>query len=202
MSRIRLSLALALLALAGCRSAPTRFYTLMPQSPPTAAAQAAPFRIEVMPVGVPAQVDQPQLVVRQGDGRVDLLETEQWIAPLGDEIRGAFAGALAADLGTRDVYGVPHGDAPVYRVKLDVRRFDSAPGRYALIDADWSVRKTGAGDAQPLLECSTRVREDVGAGYADLVRGHQRALAELARRIAGALRAAADGATAACPTGA
>jgi uncharacterized lipoprotein YmbA len=198
MSRIRVLAAFALPALlGGCRSAPTRFYTLVPEAPPRPAA-ASPFLIEVLSVGIPAQVDLPQLVVRQDDDRVALLETEQWIAPLGDEIRAAFAEALAADLGTRDVFGLAHAsDRPVYRVRLDVRRFDSAPGRYAAIDAAWSLRRAGGGSSA--LSCFSREREEVGAGYADLVRGHQRALAALARQVAVTLRQLATDGRATCP---
>ena len=52
---------------------------------------------ELLPVSVPAQDDQPQLVIRQGGQGVALLQSERWIAPLGDEIRGA----LSADLTPR-----------------------------------------------------------------------------------------------------
>lgn len=188
----------ALFALAACSSAPTHFYTLVPPAAATpGAAASAPFLLDVMPVGVPAQVDQPQMVVRQGDGGVALLEGEQWIAPLGDEIRSAVSGELSRVLGAQDVHGLPHsGDKPVYHVKLDVRRFDSVPGQYALVEAAWSVRKDDGG---PVLGCTGSVREPVGAGYDELVRGHQRALGALADRIAGAMRGMAASGAANCP---
>jgi uncharacterized lipoprotein YmbA len=187
-----------LLALAACSSAPTHFYTLVPPAAGTAdVAASAPFLLDVMPVGVPAQVDQPQMVVRQGDGGVALLEGRQWIAPLGDEIRSAVAGELSRVLAAQDVHGLPHaGSKPVYRVKLDVRRFDSVPGQYALVEAAWSVRKDDGG---PVLGCTGSVREPVGAGYDELVRGHQQALVALADRIAGMVRRMHDSGTASCP---
>ena len=190
-----------LFALAACSSAPTHFYTLVPPAATTPASpSAAPFLLDVMPVGVPAQVDQPQMVVRQGDGSVALLEGEQWIAPLGDEIRSAVAGELSRVLAAQDVHGLPHaGGKPVYRIKLDVRRFDSVPGRYALVEAAWSVRKDDGG---PVLACTGSVREPVGAGYDELVRGHQRALAALADRMAGAVRRLHDTGSASCPSSA
>lgn len=60
--------------LAGCgASPPARYYTLQPPGA-TQAVQAgvaaAPFMIEILPVNVPAQADQPQLMVRTGDGTV------------------------------------------------------------------------------------------------------------------------------------
>ena len=92
MSRLRPCLfagALAL-ALAGCASAPLHYYTLV--APPGAAgatAAPAPYPFELLPVSVPAQVDVPQLVVREGGQGMLPLQDQRWIAPLGDEIRGA-----------------------------------------------------------------------------------------------------------------
>jgi uncharacterized lipoprotein YmbA len=188
------------LALAACGSAPVHFYTLVPSASGAVSAPAtrAPFLIDVLPVGVPAQVDQPQLVVRQGDGSVALLEGEQWIAPLADEIRSAVAGELVRRLGVQDVHGLPQATTgtPLYRIKLDVRRFDSVPAQYALVQAAWSVRATG--DARG-LECTADVRESVGPGYEALVRGHQRALTALADQMALAVRQLAGAGVARCP---
>jgi uncharacterized lipoprotein YmbA len=192
-------LALAALAasLAACASAPLRYYTLI--APAGAAAPAAaptPFRFALLPVGIPAQVDQPQLVVRQGGQGVAMLDGQRWIAPLGDEVRGALSADLARDLGTQDVSGLPAGTAPVLRIKVDLRRFDSVPGQYALIDAAWSVHAL-KGDA--ILACTSRIRENVGDGFDALVAGHQQALAALATRIAAVAPAVADGQSPACP---
>src|SRR5512146_2577533 len=130
-------------ALAGCASAPTQFYTLRQSTSASADAAAAPstFLIEVMRVAVTAQVDQAEMLVRQSEQRVVILDNERWAAPLAAELRGAFAADLAAALGTRDVYGLPRPPAAaVYRIQIDIRMFDSWPGRHALIDADWSIR--------------------------------------------------------------
>lgn len=194
-SRIAVAAALAL-ALAGCSSAPTHFYTLVPPPSPSPSAVRASYLLEVLPVTIPAQVDQPQMVVRQGDDQVQLLESQQWIAPLGDEVRSAFAGRLGRDLGTHDVYGMPHPKhARIYRLRLQLQRFDSVPGRYALIEAGWSVRD-GHG---AVINCSSRVRETVGAGYAALVHGHQRAIARVADQAAAVVRAMAAGREGTCP---
>lgn len=186
----------AVSALAACSSAPTHFHTLVPGAT-VAPAVTAPFAIDVLPVGVPAQVDQPQLVVRQGDGSVALLEGEQWIAPLADEVRAAVAAELTRRLGAQDVHGLPQAAGrPLYRIKLDVRRFDSVPAQYALVEAAWSVRATGS---ERSLECTASVREAVGPGYDALVRGHQQALMALADQIAVAVRGLAGGAAGHCP---
>lgn len=191
-------------ALGACASAPLHYYTLVPPAggyAPTAtqaaiAPQQAAFRFELLPVGVPAQVDQPQLVVRSGDQSMQVLEGERWIAPLADEVRGALSADLARTLHTQDVTGLPAGDSPVLRIKVDVRRFDSAPGNYALIDAAWSLRSLNGGQS---LSCTTQVTTQVGAGYEALVQGHQQLLAQLADRIALAAGPFAAGQASTCP---
>ena len=191
-------LALGLL-LVGCASAPLHYYTLMaPTGGSDPVAAASPLSFELMPVNVPAQVDQPQLVVREGGQGVALLGSERWIAPLADEVRSALSADLVRQLHGADLSGMAAGEKPRLRIKLDVRRFDSAPGAYALIDAAWSVRPA-AGNSPATVACTTRVREAVGPGYPALVQGHQRAIAQIAGQIAIVARALADGQKAACP---
>lgn len=187
------------LLLAGCASAPVHYYTLLPPaatSLPAVPAAALPF--ELLTVGVPAQADQPQLVVRQGDQGVAILDGERWAAPLADEVHGALASDLARALPARDVTGVAAPGQPVLRVKVDLRRFDAAPGDYASIDAAWSLRVAKA-NRDDELACTSRVREPVGAGYPALVDGYQQALDTLAQRIAQAARSFEVGQGAVCP---
>lgn len=183
----------------GCASTPeTRFYTLLAPAPATSEpVPAAAFAIEVLPVSVPEQVDVPQLVLRRSDGELSLVESRQWVAPLGRELRAALADRLTRGLGARDVYrlAVVPG-VQVWRVKVDVARFDSELGRYVLLDAGWSIGGNGTGAR---LTCATQVREAVGNDYEALVAGHQRALARIADRIAIVIRQLAAGGSAACP---
>ncbi|WP_458069389.1 PqiC family protein [Rhodanobacter sp. BL-MT-08] len=194
------------LTLAGCASAPLHYYTLVPPAtdPTSDTASSSPamasLPFELLPVTVPAQVDQPQLVVRDGSQGVALLNGERWIAPLGDELRSALSTDLARQLHSEDVSALPGNDKPLLRIKLDVRRFDSLPGSYALIDGSWSVRLMHGGNGQGgALSCNSRVSETVGAGYDALVQGHQRAIARLAAQIAAAAQSLGNGQTPACP---
>ena len=202
-------IAAAGLLLAACASAPLHYYTLVAPADesagglvaPAAEASVAPSpSFELLPVGVPAQVDQPQLVVREGGQGVALLGSERWIAPLGDEVRSALSADLARELHSADVSGLPGNGKPLLRIKLDVRRFDSAPGSYALIESAWSVRLLH-GTRPAALACSSRISEAVGPGYPALVQGHQRAIARLAAQIATAARALGGGQSPACPPG-
>jgi uncharacterized lipoprotein YmbA len=188
------------LLLAGCASAPIHYYTLVAASPEASApAPAAPvLQFELSRVGVPAQVDLPQLVVREGGQRVAVLDGDRWIAPLGDEVRAALAMDLARDLAGQDVTGLAAHGKGVLRITVDLRRFDSLPGAYAFLEAAWTVRipngsNGSTGEARnAVIECTTSISEPVGPGLDALVLGHQRALARLAASIAGAAHSVAS----------
>lgn len=189
----------ALLLLAACASAPVHYYTLVaPAAEQAAAAAPAGLPFELLPVGIPAQVDQPQLVVREGGQGIAVLNGQRWIAPLASELQDALSADLARDLGSQNLNGLPSGDKPRLRIALDLRRFDSLPGSYAAIEGSWSVRVLHAADGR-MLTCSSRIRESVGPGYDALVQGHQRALARLAQQIAGVARLLGNGQAADCP---
>ncbi|MET3652358.1 PqiC family protein [Dyella japonica] len=198
---LNLAIAALALVLGACGSAPPlRYYTLVPPAggEATVAPTAQPFQFELLPVTVPAQVDQPQMVVREGGQGVDVLQGQRWIAPLGDEVRGALSADLTRDFRAQDVTGLPsHGNA-VVRIKLDIRRFDSVPGSYAYIDAAWSVRPLKGGDG---VACTSRLSETVGQGYDALVQGHQQAINRLAGQIGAAAAAMANGQGTSCPQG-
>ncbi|KUM39676.1 PqiC family protein [Pseudomonas sp. EpS/L25] len=193
-------LALPLLLAACAAKAPLNYHTLTSAAEPESGGRAATFRFALQGVSVPPQVDQPQLVIRQGDG-IALLENERWIAPLADEIRGALSADLSADLGTLDLGDAPRGaGAPVLRIKVDVQRFESIPGRRVQQDALWTLRLAEPG-GERMLTCGSRIQQPAGASYAEVVLAHRQALAQLAKRIEPvALAFVANGDTV-CPAG-
>jgi len=186
----------AAIAIAACSSPSSRFYTLggadasAGAAPAVARTASAPaWLIEVAPVNVPPQVSRNQLVVQNGPTQVQLLEQERWASLPGDEIRRALSTNLTQQLETIDAFGTPHADgAAVYRIAMNVQRFESWPGSHALIDAVWSVR---AVRSNTVMTCRSVVSEPVGSGYDALVDGHRRALAEISAQIATAVRAMA-----------
>ena len=193
---LTVSVALAM-SLAGCASAPPeRFYSLSNGMAPAASVPNPGYYIEVQNVTVPQQVARSQLVVTSAEGRIDLLEQERWSSPPASEIGQALSLAVSGELGAIDVFRTqPPEKATVYRISTNVQRFESAPGKYALLDAVWSVRLAGG---TQVLTCRSTAREDVGPGYDALVMGHRRAVARLAADIASAVRSLAAG-KAACP---
>jgi len=178
---------------ASCASTPMHFHTLVPApSGGGPNAPVSPERIDLDPVRVPAQVDRAELVVRQRDGGINLLENEVWIAPLPDEIRSAVLVELIRQLAPM------RGPDPAISVRLDVERFESAPARYALIEAVWRVQiKNPTREAS--LTCRSRESETVAPGFSALVHGHQRALVAIADQIAAASRELIVAGSAGCP---
>jgi uncharacterized lipoprotein YmbA len=195
---LRLLAASGVTLLGACASTvPTRYHSLLAVSVEASTAAPASFLIDVQPVGIPAQVDRPQLVVRDGAGMLPL-EQERWIAPLADEARAAFSAGLARELAATDVAGQPRPPgARVVTIKIDLRRFDSVPGAYAAIDAVWSLALNDVKSA-PLV-CASSARESAGTGYDELVRAHRQALAAITTRIAAAARTYAAAGKGACP---
>ncbi|MDE1011817.1 MAG: PqiC family protein [Paraburkholderia fungorum] len=185
-----------LVAMAACSSPSSRFYTLgadgapAGSAAPVSARTAAPaWLIEVAPIDVPPQVAKNQLVVQTGPTQVKVLEQERWASLPGDEIRRALSTSLTQQLGTIDVYGTAYPDTtPVYRVSMNVQRFESWPGSHALIDAVWSVR---AVRGTAVMTCRSVVSEPVSGGYDALVDGHRAALQRIALQVAGGVQAMA-----------
>ena len=192
------STAAGLLALLlSCSSvAPPRFHTLLP-APATSTSQSAPAGTvpwEVMPVSIPAQVDQPQWVVRTVEGSLAVLEQERWIAPLAEEIRAAVADRLTQTLGATAAEIDP---TKVWRVRIDVQRFDSNPGRDVRLEATWSVGSSA--EAAKALRCRGEFVQPVSAaGYPSLATGHQRNVARLADSVSQSLKALSAGRAASC----
>jgi uncharacterized protein len=168
--------------LAGCASAPVQYLTLVPAASQGSADDGGPLGA-IVSVTIPSQVDQPELVIRQADGSMALLESERWIAPLRDEIRIALTLALTQQWdATPAAQGAQRSAFPVPRVNIDVQRFDSVPGQYILLEAVWTLTPPDAPGNKRV--CRSSIRNPVGNGYPALAIAHQAALRELASQIA------------------
>jgi uncharacterized lipoprotein YmbA len=173
---------------AGCKSAPSRFYTLNATAISTGAADA-PFAVLVGPVTVPAEVNRPQFTVQVAPNRVAVDEFNRWAAPLDENIAGVVAADLSILLGTpRVAAGSLVNFAPDYRVSLDIQKFETVPSKSVQIEALWVIRKSAGGVT---LSGRTIAGEPVTGDYAALAAAHSRALAKISGDIAAALRAGA-----------
>ena len=162
-----LLMAAVLPTLWACSSAPIRYHTLLPAQPGTPAGRD----IRVQSVSVPPQVDRSQFVVRQGQSGLAILETEWWGATLNDEFRNALEDQLGSPkVGSGDVL-----------LRVDVQRFDSIPGRYALLDANWRLQWVDSGK---WLSCRSSIQNAADNSIDSLVLAHQNNLHTLAQQVA------------------
>lgn len=194
MRRAALALLCTLLVLVvGCSSPPVKYYTLSAVAPPV--STTSKIAVVVGPVAVPSVVDRPQIVVTTGANQVTVDDYNRWASSLQDNLERAVAENLVAMLGTPRVtlFQSSLGADAEYRVQIEVRNFESAPGKYASIDAVWTVRrlkdrKTETG--------RTTVREQVeGDGFEALAAAHSRGIAKMSREIADTVRTLAASAS-------
>ena len=198
MPMLRAALALTVtsalaLTLSACSTPPAlRLHTLMPDPAPPAESPGPTLAIQLGPVLVPAQVDQPQWLVRLPDGTLALLDNERWASPLRDELRAALRETLARRWGVQDAAGAVNA-APAWRVNLELLRLDSTPAREARLDAQWAIAALPAAAGQAPPSCRVTLRQAVGAGTVALADGHRRIVARLADRIGRQLRGLSRG---------
>jgi hypothetical protein len=181
----RFCLLTLMVSLSACSSPSVRYHTLVaPVAELPTPAQPAPFLIAVLPVGIPSQIDVPQLVVREGESGARVMDNERWLSPLGDEIRTALSVALMQRLGTQDIVGLAKTEEiPTIRIQLQVRRFDTWPGRAVEFEGGWSLSSQGK-----RLVCSTRLTQASSPGYTAMLQAQQQIIASLATQIAATAR--------------
>ena len=198
----RLAAVAAWMLLAGCSAPPaTRWHSLLNGTAPSLPAARAALLIDLAPVTVPAAVDQPQWLVRTNDDSLRLLEQERWASSPRDELRAALAERLAQGFGAVDVrtQAPAAAPAPVWRVRVEVQRFESIPGREAWLASAWSVAAPGASARQgSTLSCQSSLHEAAPGDLAALAQAHRRAVLRLADQIGVRLSALSRGQGAAC----
>lgn len=200
MKRAAPLIALAL-ALGACGATPKESFYTLSESPgeERASLSAQDYGVIVGPVSIPDLVDRPQFVLRMAGGEVRIAEQVRWAEPLKDSIARAVASNLAHQLDNARVAPQTSRDPGDndYQVLLDVQRFDSMLSKAATLEVVWTLRRGRTGPPQI---GRTRLSEAVtGASYQDLVAAHTRALAEVSRRIADAIRVSRQNDLAAAP---
>ncbi|MGB7755335.1 MAG: PqiC family protein [Salinisphaera sp.] len=174
-------------ALAGCASTSAHFYSLDSTARPEA---SPPLETSIMvgPVTIPSDVDRPQLVRQVGPNQVTIDEFNRWASPLDANVARVVAGNLEVLLGTSDVTVSSAANTnAAYQVDIDVERFQSPPDNSALVEALWTVRRSADGGSR---SGHTLAREMLqGNGVDGLVAAYSRALNQLSRDIAAAIRA-------------
>jgi len=170
------------LALGGCKSPPSRFYTLAAVATPVEGTSDV--SIAVGPVSVPDVVDRPEFVLSRGTNQIELDEFHRWAAPLEDNVSLVVAENLVALLGAKKVTSFPSSvtTAVDFRVAIEVQRFETARGGYVVFDAVWMVTRVKDGKSET---GRTTQREDgVADEHEALAGAHSRAVGVMSRDIA------------------
>ncbi|BAE51816.1 PqiC family protein [Paramagnetospirillum magneticum] len=187
----RLAASLLLAAtLAGCgASTPLRYHAL--SSGPTAplASGSAALLVEVLPIAVPERINREELVLSGPGGQLEVRAGDRWAAPLADEMRQLVDESLWRHLRAADIYVAPlaitGSGLPQYRLALRLERLEATPGRQAVAEASWTVRRLPQG--QPAI-CRTGATEPLpDASTEAAVAGLARASARLAEAVAASL---------------
>jgi hypothetical protein len=180
-----------LVALCGCSSPPTHFYTLdaVPPARPVAAGIALSPPIEVADVPVPAVLDRDSIVLNEGGDRLNVSSQDEWGAPLGRLIRQTLTSDLMSRLPPGSVLA-PGSTAPrsgLRIVSVNIVRFSGDAAGNVVLDASWSLLKAGTSDVLRSGHEVIRTRAASGK-VADVVPAMSEALGQLADRLAVAVR--------------
>jgi uncharacterized protein len=146
---------------------------------------------------LPAGIDTTQILVRTDDTRLRVEEGGRWVAPLGDELRGALVDALRHQYGIIVLDSVPHNDAPVPRIDLTVRKFDVAEGSSITLAVDWVLAQPGH-EPSSSWSCQAEFTESSAVTISGVVAAGQAAVLKLSRVLGAAIEASSNGATPTC----
>lgn len=177
------------LALTSCGSSPPiRYYSLEATTAPVSGPAAAgdrPAMSNVVPVrlgqlSIPRELDRPELVIRGGPYRLDVLDSERWAAPLDDQIRRV----LSDDLAGRLPYGLvadpyePASNEPRRTLSVDILELTTDGLCSATLRAEWILQGpnqqmlSGGGRFRARgVECSAPVPAAISAALAALAEG-------------------------------
>ncbi len=195
LQNIGLTIFVALVFLAGCRSAttPVEFYTLSPLTSVSEADKVAGLRdkiaVGVGPLQIPNIIDRPQIVTRIGPNKINVAEFHRWAGSVYEDFLRVVTMNLAALLPSSLVVAFPWEDYfdPDYRIYMEVQQFDGRLGQYAQLDITWTI--TGREAREILLVRKSLIREPVqGEDYDAFVAAKSRILATLSRQIALAIK--------------
>jgi uncharacterized protein len=196
----RLCAMAAILALCGCQSAPMTYYTLTPADHSGTTAGSGPPAIKAILVlrNLPAGIDTTQILIRTDDARLRVEEGGRWVAPLGDELRGALIDALRRQYNIIVLEGGGrHGDVPVPKVDLTVRKFDLVEGASITLAVDWVLSSPGH-EPNSSLSCQAEFREPSGGTVGGVVMAGQTAVLKLSQALGAAIEASSKGGAPMC----
>ncbi|MDQ2993404.1 MAG: PqiC family protein [Pseudomonadota bacterium] len=174
--------------LTGCSSTPSQFYVLTEIPPyqvrPLAINESS--TIGLGPIEFPKYLDQPQIVIRKTQNKLDMNEFHRWAEPLDENTRRVLRNNLSNLLKSSRVVMYPwrHSDKVDYQIRVDITRFDSDECGNVILMARWQILDS---DDKEVLSTHTRTyRECICQkyNYDDLARTMSNLLARFSRDLA------------------
>ena len=171
------------MSLGGCRSAPTRIYTLGPAAPVSHidVYQAPALRIDTL--NVPASWDRIEILKPSQAGSLQISDFDHWAAPLTQMARQALSDDLDLRLPPGSII-YPRLPKPsgALGVNVDILEFDIVASQ-ASMRASWII--VPSGDAQRAKRSNAELRTSTGSeDAAAIVHAWSDLIGQLADRIA------------------
>ncbi len=124
-----------------------------------------------------------------GKHELVLEEFNRWAEPLKDNFYRVLMEDLSLLLNTSDVYAYDRDGAPTadYQVIIDVTRFDSVAGGYAILTAFWTIN--GKDSSSSVMKRKSVFRKAMpSTDITGIVEAQNQTLTELSREIAKAIQ--------------
>lgn len=171
------------LALGGCRSAPTRIYTLAPAAPASQLAVDHAPALRVDTLNVPAGWDRIEILKVSASGTLQISDFDHWAAPLAQMARQTLSDDLDQRLPTGSVI-YPRLPKPDGALGVDVDILDmSIVGSQATMRASWTI--VPSGDMKAAKRSAAELRSPViSEGAAAVARAWSELIGQMADRIA------------------
>jgi uncharacterized lipoprotein YmbA len=139
----------------------------------------------VGPVQLPKYLQRPQIVTRLGPNKVETADFDRWAEPLEDNVLRVLVENLTHLLWDDHIAVFPWigSREAVYRISVNIARFDGRLGGDVILIADWTIIDKEKSNL--LLEKRSVIKEASDqSNYEAMVAAKSRALATLCRDIA------------------
>lgn len=187
--------------LSACSSPTIQYYTLSPSAKQTAETikTSTPFLVNLLPIGIPPQIDMPQMVIRKNDSSMTIVENARWLSTLGDEVRSALSSNLTQRFGATDISGLAlPKNKPVITIQLQIRNFSVHLGETVNFDADWTLHNVNSNTTDKLI-CHSQISKKISStSIADIAIVEQGMMNDLATSMAQSAMTLIDNKNASC----
>ena len=141
--------------------------------------------ISVGPISWPRYLDQPRIITRAGQNRLEANEFNRWGGSLEDDFSRTVIRNLSVLLRSELVMNYRRSGrfTPVYRVEMDVQQFDGQLGGDVILVAKWAILTVASGELEKVAT-STIQKSTSGSDYEALVNASSMAVAQLSGEIA------------------